>query len=100
MTPRTVAVTDEHLERAYAQVRRPGWPSLAELKAHYVDYSIVRARAVDLANGRPLPPEPVATYPPAPPAAPKPSPQRRRSDAPAPFSTRAAQSGEYLHQDE
>lgn len=104
MTPRVVAVSDEHLQRAYAQVRRPGWPSLEELRAHYLDYSVVRARAVALANGQVLPPEPVATAPPAlnvPKPAPWPAPPtRRRTDDPAPFSTRAAQAGEYLHPDE
>ena len=94
-------VTPEHLQRAYAQLRKPNWPTLEQMREAYVQFGVVRARAVALANGKVLPPEPVAAPPPearpAPKPAPQPSPQRRRDDS---YSTRAAQAGEYVHPDE
>ena len=98
----TLAVTDEHMGRAYAQLRKPDWPTLAELQEAYVHYGLVRARALGLARGQTLPPEPPVPLSPAPaakPAAPKPT--RRHYDAPTPpadsFSGRMAASGEYVH---
>lgn len=110
----------EHLDRAYAQLRRPGWPSLAALREAHCHYGIVRARACQLANGEPLPPlPPLAAQPqlrappltpaanlatsPATPATPASGPphRRRRSDNATPvFDTRLAAAGEYLHTDE
>lgn len=98
------AVQPEHIERAYAQLRKPGWPSLAELRDAYLRFGVIRARAAALAAGQVLPPEPTATPPP--PAAARhtstssaPLPHRRRSDATA-FDPRAAAAGEFLHPDE
>lgn len=102
-----VIVEPEHLQRAYAQLRKPGWPSLEQLREAYAHYGMVRARAVALANGQTLPPEPTAA-PPAPPPAPAPAssiglkpepwpfPARRRTDADA-HSGRMAAAGEYAH---
>lgn len=95
-------VTETHLQRAYAQLCKPGWPSLDELRDAYVRYGLIRGRAAALANGQVLPPEPAGASPPppkpAPIKAPHALPQRRRDDAS--FSTRAAQAGEYVHPDE
>jgi hypothetical protein len=98
---RPVEVTSEHLQRAYAQMRKPGTPSLDELRSYWALFNCIRGRAVGIAEGKVLPPEPVATAPPTDPPPPRPpAPQRRRDDAPAPFSTRAAAAGEYVHPDD
>lgn len=51
-------VTTEHMQRAYAQLRRPDWPTFEDMQRLAIQFAIVRSRACDLANGRPLPPEP------------------------------------------
>ncbi len=100
---RDLPVTDAHLQRAYAQMRKPDWPPLDALCDAAKRYALVRARATALANGQVLPPEPAGASPPttrpAPAAAPHALPQRRRDDTTT-FSTRAAQAGEYVHPDE
>lgn len=98
-----VTLLPEHIARAYAQMRRADWPALSELERCHKLYLIVRGQAVNVATGRPLPREPLATPAPPPRAAAPPTPARRREDrppAPAPFSTRAAQAGEYVHPDD
>lgn len=59
-------VTTDHMQRAYAQLRRPDWPSYEEMYRLFTQFSIVRARAVDIAHGRTLPPEPTGAPAPAP----------------------------------
>ncbi len=98
-----VNVTDEHMARAYAQTRKHDTPSLDVLRAHWVLYSCIRNRALGIAQGQVLPPEPVAAPPPSPPVRAGPQhPERRRDDAPkpVPYSSRAAAAGEYVHPDE
>ena len=100
---RPVSITHEHIERAYAQLRRLGWPTLAELERCHKLYLAVRGQAVNVACGKPLPPEPVSHTPPLPQANAPPPRARRRDDtpsSPAPFDPRAAAAGEYLHPDE
>lgn len=98
-----VALTTEHIARAYAQLRRHDWPTLAELERCHKLYLIVRGQAVNVAEGRPMPREPTATAVPMPAPAPRaaaPPPQaRRRDDRPLPFDPRAAAAGEYVHPD-
>lgn len=98
-----VEITPEHLQRAHAQLRRHGTPSLEELRSYWVLFNCIRNRAREIAEGKPLPPEPTAAPPPmaevAKPAA-WPPPRRRRDDGPPPFSSRAAAAGEYVHPDE
>lgn len=99
MTP-PVEVTNEHLQRAYAQMRKAGTPSLDELRSYWTLYSCIRNRAIGIANGQVLPPEPVVEPPPSPPVrAGPPRTERRRTD-PHPFDPRAAAAGEYVHPDE
>ncbi|QOR55213.1 MAG: hypothetical protein SHS37scaffold296_30 [Burkholderiales phage 68_11] len=99
-----VEVTPEHIQRAYAQMHKHGMPSLDELRSHWALYCCIRNRALGIAQGKTLPPEPVAAPPPSPPVrAGPPHPERRRTDAPtapAPYSSRAAAAGEYVHPDE
>lgn len=61
MSATPTPIDPAHLERAYAQLQRPGWPSLAELRSHYVLYGLLRARASALAHGQGLPSEPLAS---------------------------------------
>lgn len=96
---RPVDVRPEHLERAYAQMRKKDTPPLDVLRDYYTLFVCIRGRALGIAQGQVMPPEPVAAPPPPkpPPAAAHPSPpQRRRHDA-HPFDPRAAASGEYVH---
>lgn len=99
-----VVVTTEHLQRAHAQLRRHGTPSLEELRSYWVLFNCIRNRAREIAEGKPLPPEPTAAAPPAAqvpkPAAWPPAPRRRRDDAAPTYSSRAAAAGEYVHTDE
>lgn len=95
-----VDVTPDHLQRAYAQLRKPSWPSLEALREAYVHYATVRARAVALATGAVLPPIPMGASPPTGALTPVPPPPARRRTDSTPFSTRAAQAGEYVHPDE
>lgn len=94
----TVALTREHLERAYAQVARPGWPTLDQLEQAHARLMIVRGRAVGIATGHPVPTEPVAAPMAAPATTPsRAAPLRRRDDAPlreVPYSTRMAAAGD------
>ncbi|MEJ1935291.1 hypothetical protein WDZ92_34280, partial [Nostoc sp. NIES-2111] len=79
-----VTLNRDHIERAYAQMRRHDWPPLAELERCHNLYLAVRGQAVNVAAGKPLPPEPVARHPPVPQAAAPPPPprMRRRDDTP------------------
>lgn len=100
---RPIELTHEHIERAYAQLRRFDWPTLAELERCHKLYLAVRGQAVNVASGKPLPPEPVSRIPPLPQALAPPARARRRDDTPSgpmPFDPRAAASGEYLHRNE
>jgi hypothetical protein len=94
-----VDVTPDHMARAYAQMRKPGMPSLDELRDHWVLYSCIRNRALGIARGQALPPEPAAASPPVQTPAPPPA-YRRRDDTPPRFDPRAAAAGEYVHPDE
>jgi hypothetical protein len=80
----TAIVTAEHLQRAYAQLRRPDWPDLDEMNRVAKQMAIVRARACALAHGQALPNEPVARHAPATLAASSrplcPTERRRRDD--------------------
>lgn len=96
-------VTREHLERAYAQTRKPGWPSLDELREHWHHFSVIRAQAQQIANGNPLPAAPVSPVIPAAQAksvqTPAPQHKRRRDDGAPAYSTQLAASGEYARHD-
>lgn len=100
MPRQSPVVTHEHIERAYAQLRRQDWPSLADMQRWATLFAVVRGCAVSMAHGRPLPPEPTA-------AAPLPAAsaraagltqrlQRRRDDAPTglAFDGKRAAAGE------
>lgn len=85
-------VTTEHIQRAYAQLRRPDWPPLDEMERWARQMAIVSARASSLAHGVTLPAEPAAA--PAPACSPRalgPTERRRRDDAAGlDFKSRAA----------
>lgn len=103
----TPVVTHEHIERAYAQLRRADWPSLAEMQRWAALFGVVRGRAVSMAHGHTLPQEPAAASA----AAPNPSARatgrterqqhlkRRRDDAPR-FDHKRAAAGERPDDDE
>lgn len=96
-------VTREHLERAYAQTRKPGWPSLDELREHWHHFSVIRAQAQQIANGNPMPPAPVSPVVPAvqakPVQTPAYMPRRRREDGTPGIDHKLAASGEYARHD-
>lgn len=97
-----VEVTTELMQRAYAQTRKHDTPPLDVLRSHWALYCCIRNRALGIAQGQTLPPEPVAAPPPQPappPRAAAPPPARRRDDRPHPFDPRAAAAGEYVHPD-
>lgn len=86
-------VTTDHIQRAYAQLRKADWPPLDEMQRMATQMAIVRSRACALANGRPLPAEPLAAAP----APRSPSPRalghterRRRDDQAIDLKSRAA----------
>lgn len=92
-------VTAEHIERAYAQLRRPDWPSLPDMQRWAAQFGVVRGRAVLMAHGQTLPHEPVA----APPALPSPraagrterqQQQHRRRDDTTRFDPKLAAAGD------
>ncbi|MFY8017850.1 MAG: hypothetical protein ACOVN9_07015 [Inhella sp.] len=91
-------VTTDHIERAYAQLRRADWPSLAEMQRWATQFAVVRGRAVSMAHGKPLPQEPAAAGAPQP-ISPRAAGhterqlQRRRIDAPQ-FDHKRAAAGE------
>lgn len=95
-------VTQEHMQRAYAQLRRPDWPALDDMQRYTALYGVVRVRAVTMARGQTLPAEPTAAA-----AAPQGTTslrangqterlQRRRDDTPRaqPFDHKRAAAGE------
>lgn len=100
--PSDPVVTHQHIERAYAQLRRPDWPSLAEMQRWAAQYGVVRGRAVLMAHGQPLPHEPAAAAAPALPQALASARatgqterlQRRRDDPPRFFDHKRAAAGE------
>lgn len=87
-------VTTDHMQRAYAQLRKTDWPSFEEMQRLAMQFAIVRGRAVDLAHGRTLPPEPTGAAAPAPrPASPRAlghTERRRRDDSAVDLKSRAA----------
>lgn len=102
MSHPTTTPTAAHMDRAFAQLRKPGWPTLQELAEAARHYGMVRARAVAMANGQTFPAEPTAAPTPEPrgvftPVVRPPPPQRRRSDPATAFDPRAAAAGEYVH---
>lgn len=83
MTP-PIEVTSDHMARAYAQMRRHNTPALDLLREHWSLYSCIRGRALGIAQGHTLPPEPTVAADAATTAAPgqhsaAPSPERRRT---------------------
>ena len=73
-----IAVTTDHMARAYAQMRKHGTPPLEVLREHWAFFNCLRGRALGIAQGKTLPPEPTATPPPT--VRTTPSPERRRDD--------------------
>lgn len=90
-------VTTDHVQRAYAQLRRADWPPLDVMVRFAKQMAIVNARASSLAHGHVLPAEPTAAPAPAPAHSARAlcrTERRRRDDQPQGLDLKRLASGE------
>ncbi len=90
-------VTTEHMRRAYAQLCKSDWPSFDEMQRLATQFAVVRGRAVSIASGHALPPEPTGAPAPAPPCSRRTqghTERRRRDDAAGAIDLKRAAAGD------